>query len=163
MNSKNALLGMVLAVAGLACSLPAAAQVVASEGWARATPPGARTAAAYLVLTNKGTESRSLLKIVSPISDRVTLHQTSVDAQGVSRMWPLAKLEIEPGQSVSFEPGGRHVMFDDIKAPFVAGQKVRLALTFEDEPEQIVELEVRPLVPAAPMQHDHGSMQHDHK
>jgi copper(I)-binding protein len=112
-----------------------------------------------VVLTNKGTEARSLLKIVSPVSDKVSLHQTSMDPQGVSRMWPVAKLELQPGESVRFEPGGRHVMFDDIKAPFVAGEKVPLTLKFNGgEPEFTIDLEVRPLVPPDPAEH-----KHDHK
>lgn len=155
MNRKN-LLSAVACATGLVLSLPAAAEVVASEGWARATTPGATRAAGYLVFTNTGSEARSLLKIVSSISDEVSLHQTSVDAQGVSRMWPLAKFEIQPGETIRFEPGGRHVMFGQIQAPFVAGQKVPLTIKFDGgEPEFTIELEVRPLVPDA-MAGKHG-------
>ena len=136
----------------------ALADVVGSEGWTRATTPGA-TGVGYLVLTNNGSETAKLLKIVSPVSDKVMIHRSSVDSEGVARMWPVAKLEIESGDSVRFEPNGLHVMFMDLKAPFQVGQKVRLQLTFEGEPEITVLLEVKPLVPDAPV--DHMSMQHD--
>lgn len=159
MNRKNLLSAMVLAVAGLA-SLPAAAQVAVTDAWARATTPGAKTAAGYLVFTNKGSEARSLLKIVSPAADRVSLHQTSVDANGVSRMWPLGKFEVQPGETLRFEPGARHLMFEGVTTPFVAGQKVALTLKFEDEPEFTVQLEVRPLVPDMPAEQKHD---HNHK
>jgi periplasmic copper chaperone A len=147
-------------LAGLRCAGVAAlgflaaplvrADIVASEGWSRATPPRATTAVGYLVLTNTGPESRSLLRIVSPASDRVSIHRSSVDHNGVARMWPMGELTLRPGESLRFDPNGFHVMFKDITAPFVAGAKVPLSLLFEDEKEVTVLLEVRPLVPDAP-------------
>jgi periplasmic copper chaperone A len=164
MNRKKALRAMMAvlaATAALAVVTPAAADVVASEGWARATTPGARTGAGYLVLTNNGPETRKLLKIVSPASDEVSLHQSSVDAQGMSRMWPLAVLELAPGQTVKFEPSGKHVMFTGLQKAFVAGQTIPLQLRFDGgQPEFTVQLEVRPLVPAAPDRSQPAGHQH---
>lgn len=134
----------------LAMSRPAWAEVQASEGWSRATTPGASVAVAYLVLTNTGAETRKLLKITSTVSDKLTLHRSSVDEQGVTRMWPMASLSIEPGETLRLAPGGLHVMFNAIKGPLVAGQKVPLTLKFDGgEPEFTLLLEVRPLVPDA--------------
>jgi periplasmic copper chaperone A len=146
---------VLAAVAGLVVAGPVVADVVGSEGWARATVPGAKLGAAYLVLTNKGDEPRKLLRITSTVSDNVMLHQSSVDSQGVARMWPLAGLEIGPGESVRFEPNGRHVMLRDLKSGLVAGAKVPLTLQFDGyEKEFTVLLEVRSLVPAAaPVDH----------
>jgi hypothetical protein len=139
----------LLALALLAAPL-ARADIVAGEGWSRATPPRATTAVGYLVLTNTGTESRSLLRILSPASDRVMIHRSSIDHNGVARMWPLGELTLRAGETLRFDPNGFHVMFMDITTPFVAGTKVPLSLLFEDEKEVTVMLEVRPLVPDAP-------------
>lgn len=138
---------LVLALLGapLAC-----ADIVAREGWSRATPPRASTAVGYLELTNTGSESRSLLRIVSPASDRVMIHRSSIDHNGVARMWPVGELTLRPGETMRFDPAGFHVMFMNINSPFVAGTKVPLLLLFEDEKEVTVLLEVRPLVPDAP-------------
>ena len=149
----------VLAVIGLLGAAPSRAEVVGSEAWTRATTPGA-PAVGYLVLTNKGSEDAKLIKIVSPVCDRIMIHRSTIDENGVARMWAVAKLEIAPGESVRFDPNGLHVMFMDLNAPFVAGQKVPLQLTFEHEPEITVMLEVRPLVPDAVT--DHASASHDH-
>lgn len=130
-------------------AVSARAEVVASAGWSRATVPGSTTAVGYLLLTNTGTEARDLLKITSPLCDKVMLHRSSVDAQGVARMWPVGSLSIKPGETVRFEPNGLHVMFMELGAPFVAGTRVPLQLQFEDEKEITVLLEVRPLVPEA--------------
>ncbi|MFO1504279.1 MAG: copper chaperone PCu(A)C [Steroidobacteraceae bacterium] len=128
---------------------PVRADIVAADGWSRATPPRATTAVGYLVLTNTGGESRSLLRIVSPVSDRVMIHRSSIDNNGVARMWPMGEFTLRAGETLRFDPNGFHVMFMDIKAPFVAGTKVPLSLLFEDEKEVTVMLEVRPLVPEA--------------
>jgi periplasmic copper chaperone A len=148
---------LLAALAGLAAA-PAMADIVATEGWARATVPGTRVAAGYLVLTNTGEKERSLLRIESPLCDMVRIHISSVDNQGVSRMWPVGKLEVKPGEIVRFSPNGLHVMLEDIKGPFVAGQKIPLKLQFDGgEPEITVQLEVRPLVPAVKKaDHDAG-------
>jgi len=137
-----------------AVALGARADIVASGGWSRATVPGAKTAVAYFTLTNTGNEARDLLKITSPLCDRVTLHRSSVDSQGVARMWPVGALSLKPGETLRFEPNGLHAMFMDLPNPLVAGTKVPLQLQFEDEPELTVMLDVRPLVPeAAPAGH----------
>ena len=151
----------VLFLLALGCAAgmarPAHAQVLATEAWSRATPPGATTAVGYMLLTNTSGEERKLLKIVSPVCDMVTVHRSSVDSQGVSRMWPVGSLKIDAGASVRFEPNGLHLMFTGIKAPFQAGTKVPLVLRFEGDDQDItVQLEVRPLVPAATDVHAHN-------
>ena len=150
MKMRHSVPTSLLAAALLAlCAVSARAEVLASGGWSGATVSGATTGAAYLVLTNTGTEARDLLKITSPLCDKVMLHRSSIDAEGVARMWPVGSLSIKPGQSIRFEPNGLHVMFMDLSAPLVAGTKVPLQLQFEDEAEITVLLEVRPLAPGS--------------
>jgi periplasmic copper chaperone A len=144
-------------LAGL-CAFPALAEVVGSDGWSRATPPGAKEAVGYLVLTNRGDEERSLLKITSPVSDEVRIHRSSVDSQGVSKMWPVGFLRLQPGETVRFDPNGLHVMLAALKKPLKAGDKVPLTMQFDGflQPFTVM-LEVRPLVPvAAPAQSQHA-------
>ncbi len=158
MNIMSFRVGAVLgtAILGLAMGSAAMADVVGSDGWSRATAPGAKEAVGYLMLTNNGDEDRSLLKITSPVSDEVTIHRSSIDSQGMARMWPVAKLKLEPGETVKFEPNGLHVMFGDLKKGFKAGDKVPLTLQFDGHEQPFtVMLEVRPLVPDKPAM-DHG-------
>jgi copper(I)-binding protein len=127
---------------------PARADIVLSEGWSRATVPGTTVGVGYFVVKNTGDQARKLLLITSPVSDNVMLHQSSVDAQGVARMWPVGSLEIKAGESVRFEPNGRHVMFMDLKTPFATGKAVPLLLQFDGGEKAVtILLEVRPLVP----------------
>lgn len=141
------------AAALAACLLPLAARadIVIEQAWARATVPGAPVAAGYLVLRNTGPEERSLLRLTSPVTDRVMIHQSSIDAQGMARMWPVAKLALGPGETVTFEPNGRHLMFMDLKQPFRVGETVAVTFQFDKgEAPVTAQLQVRPLVDDAP-------------
>jgi copper(I)-binding protein len=148
-----ALLASILAVL---VAVPAMSEVVGADGWSRATPPGAKEAVGYLLLTNKGEEERKLLKITSTVADEVSIHRSSIDSQGVARMWPVGFLALQPGESLRFEPNGLHVMFAALKKPLKAGDRIPLTLQFDGflEPFTVM-LEVKPLVPAAPEQAPH--------
>jgi copper(I)-binding protein len=51
---------------------------------------------------------------------------------GVMKMRPLAKgIEIKPGQTVEFRPGGNHVMFMGLRQGLVQGRPIKATLTFE--------------------------------
>jgi periplasmic copper chaperone A len=152
-----------LFAASMLLSLPAAADIVAVDGWARATVPGAKEGAAYVTLRNTGTEARSLLRLTTPVCDELSLHLSSVDANGVSHMWPMAKLELKPGEVVKFEPTGRHMMFRGLTSPLVAGKTVAVTFEFEDERPLTVQLEIKPLVPDMqdmPGMAGHSTMDH---
>lgn len=130
---------------------PARADIVIDKPWARATVPGATVAAGYLTIRNTGSSERKLLRLTSPVTDRVMVHRSSIDAEGVARMWPVATLQLGPGESVTLAPSGLHLMFTDLKAPFVAGQKVPVSFQFDGGAEVVTALlEVRPLVEADP-------------
>jgi copper(I)-binding protein len=161
MNNAKRNRGLALLAAVLASGVAsvAAAQVKVEEAWARATVPGAKVGAAYLTLTNTGADESKLLKIVSPVSDEVTLHRTSITNEGVARMWPLSGLELAGGETLRMDQGGVHVMFNKLKKPLVAGEKFPLTMKFDGgQPEFTVMVEVRPLVEAA---EDH-SHHHNH-
>jgi copper(I)-binding protein len=119
---------MVAALAACAAGLAAAAPPAVSDAWVRATPPGAKTGAAYLTISTDGTAD-TLVAATSPAARIVELH-THVAENGLSRMQRLDAVPLPAGESVRFEPGGLHLMLIDIAAPLVAGQHVTLALQF---------------------------------
>ena len=136
----------------------ASAAVEISDGWTRATPPGTKVAVGYFTLRNAGKLRRELLKITSPVSQAISIHQTSVDANGVSRMWPVGKLELAPGETLRFEPVGRHLMLEGLSTALVAGTRVPVTLVFQDEAPVTVQLVVRPLVDVS----TESAAHHDH-
>jgi hypothetical protein len=99
--------------------------------WSRATPHGAQVAGGYLAIENTGTSADRLVSITSEIAGRVEVHEMTVQ-NGVMKMRPLARgLEIKPGATAKFEPGGFHVMFMNLKRPLKEGEKFKGTLVFE--------------------------------
>jgi periplasmic copper chaperone A len=99
--------------------------------WARATPKGASVGGGYLKITNSGTTPDRLIGGTSDASKRFEIHEMSM-TNGVMKMRPLAKgLELKPGATVEFKPGGYHVMFVGLNKQLVEGQKINATLQFE--------------------------------
>lgn len=125
----------------LAASAAASGGPRVAEAWARATPPGAATGAVYFVLTG-GDAGDRLLGASSPVAERAELHMTTM-SDGMMRMRALENLRLAPGETVRFEPGGRHVMLIGLKQPLHEGDAVPLTLTFERAGTIEVQVEVR--------------------
>lgn len=144
------ILSALILLLGCGWQLPALAGVDVTDGWSRETVPGTTVGVGYLTFRNSGAESAKLLKITSPLAASVELHQSSVDAQGVAHMWPLASFTLNAGEVVSFAPGGRHLMLVGLAKPLRAGEKIPLTMQFDrGTPPVTVMLTVRPLVPSA--------------
>jgi len=102
-----------------------------SQPWSRATPPSAQSAGGFLVITNKGTTADRLIAVKSAASDKAEVHEMKMDGN-VMRMREVEKgLEIPPGATVELKPGGYHIMFMGLKAPFAKDTKVPATLVFE--------------------------------
>jgi copper(I)-binding protein len=101
--------------------------------WSRATPKGAKVGAGYLVIENRGSTADRFVSVSVPpdLAGRIEIHEMAV-TDGVMRMRPLASgVEIAPGMTAKFEPGGLHVMFLDLKRPLEQGERVKATLNFE--------------------------------
>ena len=94
-----------------------------------AASASALSSAGYLTLTNAGAADR-LLAVTSPVA-QVTMHETTVDADGVARMQAHDAVDLPQGAMVTFEPGGLHLMFTDLATGLEDGGKVPATLTFE--------------------------------
>ncbi len=111
--------------------------------WSRATPKGAGIAVGYLGIENSGTTPDRLVGGSSEIAGHFEIHEMKM-AGGVMTMRPLeGGIEIAPGKSVKFEPGGYHLMFLDLKAPPVEGKPFKGTLVFEKAGKIEVEFAVK--------------------
>lgn len=100
-----------------------------TQPWARATPKGASTGAAYLTVTNSGSETARLGCASTAVAAKCQIHEMAMD-NGVMKMRPVeGGLEIKPGQTVTLKPGGYHIMLEGLKAPLKAGDKLEATLT----------------------------------
>lgn len=112
--------------------------------WSRATAPGARVAAGYMVIRNQGAAADRLIGVSSPAAGRMETHITVRDGE-VMRMREVKGYDIPAKGSIELKPGGAHLMFVDIKQPFKPGERIPAVLKFEKAGEVKVELEVRSL------------------
>jgi periplasmic copper chaperone A len=124
-------------LAALIAATPAAfaqagddAKIAVEQPWARATPAGAMTGAAYMTLANKTNTADRLTGVSSDVAAKVQIHQMKV-VNGVMQMRDLdSGLAIPANGSVALKPGSYHVMLMGLKKPLVAGQSFPLTLTF---------------------------------
>jgi copper(I)-binding protein len=113
--------------------------------WTRATPGGAKIAGGYLMITNNGTTPDRFVGAKSAEADQVEIHEMSMN-DGVMKMRPVPiGVEIKPGETVEFKPGGYHLMFMDIRLPFKQGDAIKATLRFEKAGSLDVKFSVRAL------------------
>lgn len=125
-----------------ALSLAGEAEVAVEKQWARASIGTARPAAAYLTIRNAGDQPVSLTGLRSKVAGKAEVHASTTGANGVSTMAPAGDIEIAPGEAVTLEPGGLHIMLMNLTAPLTEGGVVPLVLEFEDGTEVTVEIPV---------------------
>jgi len=138
---------------GKAAPVAAATGISVTNAWARATPPGMNTSAAYLAITNRGTRADVLIGASSPLAAGVQIHRPSMEG-GMSRMRPAGEIAIAPGATIQIEPSGLHMMLVGLNGPLVEGTSIPLTLRFRNASDLNMQVAIRPLVDA-PMHSGH--------
>jgi copper(I)-binding protein len=127
---------IVAAVLAVWTALPAQAEDVTIGGlkisapWARATPKGASVGGGYMKITNTGTAPDRLVGGSTDICRRFEVHEMKMEG-GVMKMRPLADgIEIKPGQTVTLDPSGYHVMLVGLNKQLMQGDHFKATLEF---------------------------------
>jgi copper(I)-binding protein len=130
---------LALAMLSLATSA-GAADLEVRDAWARATPPGAGVAAVYLTIVGGDVADR----LTGAGTDRAAMTQVHAVTEhaGMARMREADGVEVPPGATVVFAPGGLHLMLMNLETPLVAGQRFAVTLTFERAGTRAVNVEV---------------------
>lgn len=102
--------------------------IVIKDQWVR---PGAEkmSTALYLTIENESSETDTLYSIDSEVSDMIQLHETysKGDLMG---MREIGQIVINPGEKVTLEPGGMHIMVMGLKKDLKIEDKVNFNLHF---------------------------------
>ncbi len=125
--SKVAMIGVAMVLAA-----PVQAELVLSQSWLRAVPPVSPTMAGYVTVTNTGPDAVAVTGAHTAIAGHVMLHDMSMQEDGTRRMRHLGKVEIPAGASVSFAPGGMHLMLMHLSRVPAAGESVQVCLEQAD-------------------------------
>lgn len=84
--------------------------------------------AAFAVLSNSGDADVEVTAVSTTITDTAELHET-VDG----KMSEVKGFTIPAGDSLTLEPGGKHLMLLNLTEPIKPGDKVEFELTFSDD------------------------------
>ena len=151
--------------ATITLSVPAFADIMITDGYARASSPLAKSGAAFFTIHNSGDADDHLISVTSDVAKRTELHTHLENEMGVMKMLHAEDgFVILSGAKTFLERGGKHVMFMGLNAPFVDGEDVTFTLTFRDAGEIEVTVPVDlTRQPNAGMDNEtmnHGEMDH---
>lgn len=86
-------------------------------------------AAMYLTINNDGTQPDTLVSVSTGVAGRAEFHRQMADGAMVS-MEPVAEVVIPGGEGKSLEPGGLHIMLQELTRAPAAGDTIEVILTF---------------------------------
>jgi len=103
--------------------------ICVSDVWARATPGNAQTGAIFLTVSNRGAAPDSITGASSEAAQETMIHETT-DMGGMAHMHMVAEIAVPAGASLTFAPGGYHVMLMGLSGPLEEGAQIPLTLEF---------------------------------
>ena len=106
--------------------------IVVVDGWARATPPGAATGAAYVRIVNNGGRADTLVAVDTPAAGEVSIHRTTVENDRAAMVALDGGLEVAAGATVILAPGDTHMMLENLVAPLREGDTIAIGLVFAE-------------------------------
>jgi copper(I)-binding protein len=115
---------------------PSSARVLVTNVWARPTPAWG-VAGAYMMLINPTDADLIIVGVTSAASGAVELHETTMDGD-MMRMNMVESLIIPAGESAMLQPGGNHLMLNELTADLLDGGALALTLTFDDGETQVI-------------------------
>ncbi|HEY4113027.1 MAG TPA: copper chaperone PCu(A)C [Rhizomicrobium sp.] len=125
------LTGVLLSSAAIAAPrTPSSSDVTISNAWFRALP-AKLPAAGYFDLRNDGKITAHLTGAASPACGMLMLHKSS-EKGGMSSMEDVQSIDVAPGATVKFAPGGYHLMCMEPTAAMKPGASVAVTLKFSD-------------------------------
>jgi copper(I)-binding protein len=115
----------VLALAGATHAAP----VVVSDAVIHPAPKGLPVTAAYMTLANIGAQPLALTGASCGCAASVAAHD-SVEHGHMMHMQPAGPVMIAPHRTVTFKPGGLHLMVMGLKRDIRPGDRVPMTLHF---------------------------------
>lgn len=133
----------VAAALTMAVALPAAADLLIEDAYARSSGPSAKAGAAFFTIRNTNAEDDTLIAVATDIAKLAELH-THIDAgNGVMQMRRVeGGFPVAAGGMHVLQRGGDHVMLMGLTRPMTEGETITVTLTFEKAGEMTVEIPV---------------------
>ncbi len=142
-----------LCVLALPGARAAQAQVELDDAWVRALPPTQTNTAAYVTVRNVSSEPLTISGGSASLAASVELHDT-VEVDGMLRMRQQESITVPAGESVSFAPGGLHLMLLGLERMPAVGESLELCLEINGT-SQCTQAETRRAPAASGSAHQH--------
>ncbi|GAA5191736.1 copper chaperone PCu(A)C [Ferrimonas gelatinilytica] len=134
-------------------SSPLMAQILVEDAHVRAMPPGVPNTAGYLQITSSEGDDQLLAARCEGVEN--TEMHTLLHEDGLTKMRPVAAIELPQGVAVILAQGGLHLMMMGLEATPEVGAQLSCELRFAKAPVQTVVFEVRDLKPSEHSHHHH--------
>jgi copper(I)-binding protein len=108
------------------------------DHWLRAAPPNANMMAAYGELTNTSDQDIYLVGAYSPAFHMTEIHKTII-TDGIARMAHQTEILIKQGDSVSFKPGGLHIMLMRPLIKYDLGDLIKVNFIYQHADKNIIQ------------------------
>jgi hypothetical protein len=148
---RNMGLGVIalLGTWGMSCAALAAdnPSIVVQDAWVRMPAVSKTDTAAYMVIENKGTSTRSVVSASSPDITKIEMHEMKMTSgksnakdgmpgmagmSGMMTMSPVAKIDVPARGKATLAPNGLHLMLFGLKSKLAEGGKVSITLKLDD-------------------------------
>ncbi|MCW9033940.1 MAG: copper chaperone PCu(A)C [Rhodospirillales bacterium] len=157
---KKFTLAAVALIAAVSATPAFAGGIEVSDAWARASAKMAKAGAAFLTIKSTGGADR-LIAAKAGVSKKVELH-THIKEGDIMKMRRIeGGIEVPAGGMAMLKPGGHHVMFMGLSAPFNEGTMFPLTLVFEKAGEIQTKVMVKKPGAMGGMKMEHGKMKHN--
>ena len=95
-------------------------------------PSWLKTRPVYMDIVNRGEQQDVLVGVSSPVAESITMQFSADRGHGYKTMRPLDKQQIllPPKSRVRLQPGGMHLMLENLKQPLELGYEMPLMLEF---------------------------------
>ena len=119
-------------------SLASAQELEIENYWLRDAPPNASMRAAYGKLINPTDKDMHLVAAYSPAFQMTEIHKTII-TDGIARMVHQPEIIIKQGDSVSFKPGGLHIMLMQPIIKYALGDQIKINFIYQQGDEKIIQ------------------------
>lgn len=112
-----------------ACSQPA--QIYVEKGYVRLPAVKGNPGVAYFTVHGGDADTR-LLSVTAPSVIKTELHESMMMSGSMASMKPMADLPVPAKATITFAPGGKHVMLYTINPSVKPGSVMTLFFTFSN-------------------------------
>jgi copper(I)-binding protein len=119
------------------------AGVTVEDAWARTSSMNAESGAVYALLTSNTDDAVVSASVDIEVAIAAEVLETTIAEDGSLTTQKSMSVALPAGQTVSFEPGGHHIILMGLVEPLAAGDIITVTLALESGSIVTVDAEVR--------------------